>query len=198
MDEGYIKFDCQWKKGAVWPVEKVEALAYWRQRMYEVGLIGAYADGIGFGNISQRLAEGLLMISGSATGLLKALDGRHFARVSNIDIAANRVICEGPIRASSETMSHAVIYLECPWVNAVIHVHHLALWQKHLDQLPTTLATASYGTPQMAYEIIRLLQETAVQERKVFVMGGHREGLIAFGADLEEAGELLLDLLSQL
>jgi hypothetical protein len=37
-----------------------------------------------------------------------------------------------------------------------------------------------------------LFAETALSEEKILVMGGHPEGIISFGNDLEEAGQVLL------
>ena len=51
-----------------------------------------------------------------------------------------------------------------------------------------------YGTPEMAYEIIRLMGLPETQNRKVFVMGGHAEGIVAFGKTVEEAARLILNL----
>ena len=45
----------------------------------------------------------------------------------------------------------------------------------------------------MANEIKRLFDETALNKEKILVMGGHREGIISFGKDLEEAGSILID-----
>ncbi len=196
MDEGYIKFSAHWQETPPLDAAQITAINHWRDHMYKAQLIGAYPDGIGFGNISRRFEGRQFIISGSKTGNFEQLDERHYALVRDYDIDRNEVFCEGPLLASSESMSHAVVYRECPEVMAVIHVHHLGLWEKHLGQLPTTLEAAAYGTPEMAHEIIRLLKESTVrQKEKVLVMAGHREGLIAFGASLEEAGAHLLALL---
>ncbi len=194
-EEGYIKFKAHWQKTAPLPTARLKDISQWREQMYRAQLIGAYPDGIGFGNISERYAAQQFIISGSATGNFAQLDESHYALVSDFDIDNNSVSCQGPILASSESMSHAVIYQECPEVNAVIHVHHLQLWQDYLQRLPCTSVDAAYGTPEMAREIIRLLRDTTVRNReKVFVMAGHREGLIAFGENLAEASATLLAL----
>ena len=96
----------------------------------------------------------------------------HFSTVINFDTQKNWVQCEGPIIASSESMSHAVIYQERPEVNAVFHVHHLELWKKWLYKIPTTPKTAAYGTPEMANEIIQLFKTTTVIDQKIFAMAG--------------------------
>lgn len=196
QEEGYIKFQSRWTQKAPLPYTVIQELLFWRQKMYQHHLLGAYPDGIGFGNISQRYTENQFLISGSATGNFPKLGPQHFSLVSDFDIAKNLVICEGPIIASSESMSHAVIYQECPEVNAVIHIHHMGLWKKWKHRLPTTDESATYGTPEMARAIIQLLKETSVRKKeKTFVMAGHQEGLIAFGNTLEEAGVLNLKLI---
>jgi L-ribulose-5-phosphate 4-epimerase len=188
IDEGYIKFNAQWKKGEALPSPFLQPLLQARQQLYDLKLIGAYENGIGYGNISRRWNEaGQFVISGSATGNLEQLQEKHFTLVTKVDIEHNTLWCEGPIIASSESMSHAVIYQECDWVNAVIHVHHLGMWKRLLHQVPTTAASATYGSPEMAYSITHLLQTTDLSEKKIFVMEGHEEGVFVFGEDMEDA-----------
>lgn len=194
-DEGYIKFHCHWQKCAPFASATIEALNHWRQKLYATNLVGAYPDGIGFGNVSQRFQAAQFIISGSKTGNFEQLDHQHYSKVVRYEIEQNEVWCEGPIIASSESMSHATIYQELPEVQAVFHVHHLELWKQVLNKIPTTNESASYGTPEMATEIARLIRESNVLETRVFAMGGHREGLISFGRSLEEAGAVILGLL---
>jgi len=155
-------------------------------------LIGAYENGIGFGNISRRAESGgLFYISGSKTGNFTELDTRHYALVTDVSAAENRLSCTGPIIASSESMSHAVIYEECPDVNGVIHVHDLHLWQSLMHKVPTTDASAPYGSPEMVESIRWLLEATDLKACKIFVMEGHEEGIFTFGTDLAEAMAIL-------
>ena len=188
MDEGYIKFNCDWKKGPALPSHKLGSINWGRQRMYDCGLIGVYENRIGYGNISERSAEEKFIITGSATGGIEELEPIHYSLVHKIDIEKNKVWCSGPIQASSETMSHAVIYQTCPEVNAVVHIHDLNLWKTLIHQVPTTNPSVGYGTPEMANEIIRLLVQTNVRQHAgYFVMAGHEEGIIAFGENMEQA-----------
>jgi L-ribulose-5-phosphate 4-epimerase len=193
MEEGYVKFQAEWEKSPPMPLKFFKDLNRWRIRLYDLGLIGAYPDGIGYGNISQRFdKQGSFLITGSATGHLKSLTAAHYSLVSKVIPEENRLICHGPVIASSESMSHAVIYRECPDVKGVIHVHHRALWEWLLHQVPTTGISAAYGTPEMAMEIKRLFNRTELKAIKIFVMEGHREGIFTFGKTLDEAGEILL------
>lgn len=192
MDEGYIKYTCEWIKADPLPDVDLKELIHWRQKLYALHLIGAYPNAIGFGNISVRSQHNQFVISGSATGNFSILDGNHFTLVDAFNLSENSLRCVGPIKASSESLSHAVFYNELPDCNAVIHVHHLDLWKGLLNNVPTTHENIPYGTPEMALEINRLLEIPANRSQQIIAMGGHEEGVISFGANLEEAGEILL------
>jgi len=193
MDEGYIKFNCNWILSNDIPLDKVAELNMWREIMYDKGWIGLYPDGIGFGNISMRCNEKTFLISGTATGGLPTLTKSHYSLVTNYNLSTNTVTCMGPLKASSESLTHALIYECSAATNAVIHIHSLDLWNRLLHHAPTSSENISYGTPEMANEIKRLFAETALRKEKIIVMGGHQEGIISFGKDLEEAGNILLD-----
>lgn len=189
MDEGYIKYTADWQESPPLPTALLQELNEYRQRVYDLGLIGAYDNGIGFGNISQRHPghPDQFLISGSATGNFETLTEAHYALVTAVDIDQNALRCEGPAMASSESMSHAVIYQTLPNVQAVIHAHHLGMWQQLMHRVPTTDASATYGSPEMAYSIIDLLKNTDLPQSKLFVMEGHEEGIFAFGRNLPQA-----------
>jgi L-ribulose-5-phosphate 4-epimerase len=191
MDEGYIKFNCEWVKSKL--NFDISIMNHWRDNLFDLKLIGAYDNGIGYGNISVRTDDGFV-ISGSTTGNLRKLNIGHYSKVIAYDFNKNFLKCVGPIKASSESMSHAAVYESNPKINAVIHVHNLDLWTKLLNKVPTTSKNAKYGTPEMAYEIKKLFKETKVFNKKIFVMKGHKEGIFCFGNDLNEASKVLLDL----
>lgn len=193
MDEGYIKFNCNWIKAAPCSSLKIEEINSWRDRLYNYGLIGAYANGIGFGNISIRSDNNTFIITGSATGILEKLNENHYVKVNEYDFSQNSLTCMGPIKASSESLTHAVIYESSPETQAVIHIHNLNMWEKYIHKEPTTRSNVSYGTPEMAHEIKRLFKETDVALKKFIVMAGHEEGIIVFGSSLDEAGKVLID-----
>lgn len=191
-DEGYVKFQAAWEWASPFPAPMLAELSRWRDEMYRRHLIGAYENGIGFGNISQRFRGNQFIISGTATGHHTHLGPEHFTLVTDFSIEKNSVQCRGPILASSEAMSHAVIYRECPEVQGVIHVHDAALWERLLDQVPTTAEGASYGSPEMAHSIVKLLKDSDLRQQKIFVMRSHPEGVFVFGNDLEAAAGVLL------
>lgn len=195
--EGYLKFDCHLTKEAIQiPSELFTPLNYWRNELWQRQLIGSYPDGIGYGNISIRVPRsGQFYISGTATGGIPELDQTHYPLVERCDPTLNTLWCRGLIRASAESMSHAAVYESNPEIGAVVHIHNRQLWEKYLDVLPSTDKKVEYGTPEMAYEISRIMTLPMVMDKKIFVMGGHEEGIIAFGETIEAASLVILELL---
>lgn len=192
MDEkGFIQYSIDWDEQPEIDSEDVEDLIRWRQLLLDANLVGVDANGIGFGNISERTDRGFL-ISGTQTGFLPVLDPSHFSHVTEYDIQGNSLRCEGPSKASSEALSHAILFEASPEIGAVIHVHHARSWNRFLNDLPTTQPDAEAGTVRMAEEIGRLFVESDLPNVRVLVMGGHRDGLISFGRDLDEAGAAIL------
>ena len=191
MDEGYIKFNSNWIEKEPFPSQLLHGINQWRSILYNLGYIGVYDNGIGFGNISIRYHDRPFIISGTATGALKVLNENHYVLVNDYNLQLNSVTCTGPIKASSESLSHAAIY-ECSHeTNAVIHIHNLDLWEKLIHKVPTTREDIPYGTPEMANEIKWLFETTNVGTEKIIAMAGHQEGIIVFGKTLDEAGEIL-------
>jgi ribulose-5-phosphate 4-epimerase/fuculose-1-phosphate aldolase len=194
IDEGYVKFNCQWINQPL-TINVPDELLMWRDRMYELKQIGYYEElKIGYGNISVRTPQGIL-ISGTQTGNIYPIQPQHFTLVTDYDINQNIVTCQGSIKASSESMTHIAIYESDENINAIIHIHNSTIWQDLMDKVPTTKKEVPYGTPEMAKEIFRLFQETKVTQEKIIVMAGHREGIITFGFSLQEVGNLLRSIL---
>jgi L-ribulose-5-phosphate 4-epimerase len=194
-ETGNIKFECHWKYTPPCDANIIEDINLWRNKLYALRLIGSYPNSIGYGNISKRLFNNNFIITGTATGNLRQLLSNHYTNVCGYSFANNYVICQGPIKASSESLTHAAIYESDNEVNAIIHIHSATLWQKWLNILPTSAHNIEYGTPQMANEIARLFSETNLVDKKALVMGGHPEGLIAFGSNINQAGKILTNLM---
>jgi len=192
-DEGVIKFHCDWIKTEAAAESEIEALNHCRNTLFRYGLIGVYSDGIGFGNISARIkATDQFWISGTQTGHLEQLSACHYARVTKYSLEENRVTCEGPVKASSESLTHAMIYAMDAGIHAIVHVHHSKLWQTLKYQVPTTAESVPYGTPEMAAAVRYLYQHEALRHEKLLVMAGHEDGLISFGSTVEEAFDLMV------
>lgn len=194
IDEGYVKYQCHWIETKPLPYKKIAELNQWRDKLYQLHLIGMYENGIGFGNLSIRYTpSGEFIISGTKTGSLPRLTEHHYTIVTDFDLDQNSLTCTGPIQASSEALTHATLYAANPTINAIIHVHNLSLWQQLINQVPTTAQDCPYGTPEMAREILRLFDQENLMTKKILVMAGHEEGIITFGETLDEAGAILLN-----
>ncbi|NNE45081.1 MAG: class II aldolase/adducin family protein [Rhodothermales bacterium] len=192
MDEtGYIQFDNRSVKGPPPEATLISELNYWRTQCVDEGIIGVDLNGTGFGNVSVRIrGTSRFVISGTQTGALRTLSARHYTKVVDSCIDANRIVAVGPISASSEALTHAAVYRADGRVGAVIHVHSKMLWDRLVDIVPTTNRAAAAGTTAMAREIERLVSSMRGRSN-IIVMGGHKEGLIAFGAGPAAAAEAL-------
>ncbi|MDT7923628.1 MAG: class II aldolase/adducin family protein [Chlorobiota bacterium] len=192
--EGILKFECCWQPAPPPEHPLVWELCHWRNVLYRAGLIGATPEGIGYGNVSVRSPDGFF-ITGTGTGAIPELTPAGCTEVLSADIAANRVVCRGPVRASSETLTHAALYACAAEVGAVVHVHHRKLWETLLQKLPTTPVEAEYGTVALARAVAELYPDCLRRGQRVLLLGGHPEGLLSFGSTLEEAATAVLQLL---
>jgi ribulose-5-phosphate 4-epimerase/fuculose-1-phosphate aldolase len=189
----YVKFTYQRARADIAPFNALDALNACRRKLLQLRLMGVDSNGVGFGNLSVRDgATRNFYITGSATGDLARLTPTDCVRVVAYDFAKNWLYYEGAAIPSSESLTHAAIYESDPTASAVIHCHDSVLWATLLDRAPTTSKAVAYGTPEMAYEIIRLFERSDVRSKKIFVMAGHRDGIVAFGRDLEDAFDVLM------
>jgi len=195
-DEGVIKFNCVWNPAQPLPETELQDLLSVRQKLFSLNLIGVYPDGISFGNLSRRIPESrAFIISGSQTGHLREVSPEHFSTVTDFDIALNRVMCEGPVKASSESLTHAMLYELFPAVNAIVHVHSREMWTRLKGIVPTTAENVSYGTPEMARQMKTLRDTKRLEQARILVMAGHEDGIVTFGENLLAAQKVLLSFL---
>ena len=189
----YVKFTYQRARADIVPFDALAELNASRRKLLELRLIGVDSAGIAFGNLSVR--DGVsqnFYITGSATGGLPELTPTDCVRVVAYDFAKNWLRYEGTAIPSSESLTHAAVYESDPSTSAVIHCHDLGLWATLLDCAPTTSKSVAYGTPEMAYEIMRLFKVSDVRSRKIFAMAGHEAGVVTFGKNLEDAFDVMM------
>lgn len=191
-DDGIIKFQYNWENKALETTKELEELIKYRDLAHEKGFIGIYDDGIGYGNMSKRVQEGFL-VSGSATGSIIQSNSNHYSLVHQWSIENNEIWCRGPIAASSESLTHAIIYEELPQVNGILHIHDIKLWKRYYHSLPSTCSHIAYGTTDMA-RAVQFLVRNLDKEEDVFLMKGHEEGLLAYAQNLENAFQIFMDL----
>ena len=189
----YVKFTFERAGADIAAFDALAELNACRRRLVEQRLIGVDSNGVGFGNLSVRDGRTTsFYITGSATGGLPELTPTDCVRVVAYDFEKNWLRYEGAAIPSSESLTHAAIYESDPTTSAVIHCHDSVLWKTLVDRGPTTSKPVAYGTPEMAYEIIRLFKVSDVRRRQIFVMAGHESGIVAFGNNFGDAFEVLM------
>ncbi len=178
----YVKFTYEGAHPDIAPFDALVELNACRRKLVQQRLIGVDSNRVGFGNLSVRDGvSGNFYITGSATGGLPELTPTDCVRVVAYDFARDWLRFEGAAIPSSESLTHAAIYESDPSISAVIHCHDSVLWRTRLDRVPTTSKSVAYGTPEMAYEIMRLFKGTDLRSRKILVMVGHEGGIATFG-----------------
>lgn len=211
MIEGVVKFEAEHRTTALCARTYGALacrLAAWREILVKLGLVGripAAYDGAGFGNVSARVGAPSaphgarsFLITGTQTGGLPCAGLDDLCLVRTYDWRRNRVSSEGPTQPSSESMTHGALYDQGPHIRFVFHGHSPALWRAAASLgLPVTDPSVPYGTPQMAEEVARLYRSTRLPSLGVFAMGGHEDGVVAFGRSPDEAGQALLLWLSR-
>lgn len=199
--EGVVKYRLDYRPSSLPAGFDAAPLTHWFHRCRDLGLIGRDPqryDGVAFGNISQRCAPGFV-ISGTQTGGEAALQTWMLSWVQDFDATSNRLKAGGPARPSSEAMTHGQIYRTLADVGGVIHVHSPALWRAAARlSIAVTPPDAAYGTPAMVTAVDRLLRATPSPSQGLFAMGGHEDGIVAYGTDLDAAGAQLVDALARL
>lgn len=194
QQEGVIKFRLEHTPSDPLSQERLAELNTWRQWMFARALIGetdTLQGKVGYGNISCRLPEGFA-ITGSQTGHLAHLTANEYALVTDCQPEKNLVVSRGPIKPSSESLTHAVLYQLDEKIKWVMHAHNAPIWQAAEELgLPCSSPDVAYGTPEMAAETIRLFAETDVRKKGIFAMAGHEEGIVSFGETPEQAADVL-------
>ncbi len=194
QQEGVIKFQLEHTPADPLSWEQLSELNTWREWMVARALIGEIETPkgkVGYGNISSRFKHGFV-ITGSQTGHLPHLTPSDYAFVVSCTPDQNRVVSQGPVQPSSESLTHGVLYQLDSAIRWVMHAHHSPIWKaaKELD-LPLTSQEVAYGTPEMAAETRRLFAETDVYQKRIFAMAGHQDGIISFGEDAVQAADVL-------
>ncbi len=196
--EGVVKYQLDFRPGPAprWP--GYSGLEAWRRVLFRLRLIGKDPErygGLSYGNLSQRFGSGFV-ISATQTGALALLAPAHYCLVERVDIEANRVVARGVRPPSSEALTHGAVYQAAPGVQVVMHGHCPDIW-RHARRLglPKTPPGAAYGTPALAAAVRRLVQTLPVAA--ILVMGGHPDGVLAYGPSPEQAGQLLVTTLAR-
>jgi hypothetical protein len=205
--EGVIKFDLIFEPKPVPENRDLKTLIAWRAVLHRLGMIGQDPeryDGLGFGNISQRIEEQpatrsrttRFVISGTQTGAAQRLTDREFCVVTAFSIRNNRIVAEGPVKPSSEALTHAAVYDCNPAIFFVMHVHSPELWRATPKLgIASIEKTIAYGTPEMADAVCNLIASSG-NCAGIFSMLGHEDGIVSYADSAQTAGNLLIDALA--
>jgi len=192
--EGYVKYTAIYTKAPAIKTPHWAELNNARTKLFSFGLLGVNPQGVSFGNVSMRFKGDEFLISGTATGVAPELTPAEYCLVNSFDLAQNRIVSTGPIRASSEAMTHGAVYRSCSGANCVIHVHSGIIYRGMIrDGCLATDKDAVYGTPEIALALAKCVQELGTDEGVVY-MAGHDEGIIVWGPTVERALKLILTL----
>lgn len=167
--DGYVKYKARHIWGAQPDHPLLPDLDALRTELHDMGLVGALPDGTGFGNVSLRTGEDTFLITGTGTGKKRCLGPAGYCTVTSFAIMSNEVSSQGPVRASSEALTHGAIYAAKKTARCVVHVHSRILF----DSLQNaghyaTPAEAAYGTPALALAVANLARTT---QCALFVLG---------------------------
>lgn len=198
--EGVIKYRLDYAAGPAPAADDAFArLRAWRDVLHRLALVGQTPEryaGYGYGNVSARNAAGFV-ISGTQTGGPARLEADGYAQVTACDVARNAITATGPVKPSSEALTHGAVYALSPDISCVLHVHSPDIWTAAPALgLPATAADVPYGTPAMAAAVATLYATTDLPRVGVFTMRGHEDGVVAFGADADDAGRRLVTVLA--
>ncbi|MFZ4712507.1 MAG: class II aldolase/adducin family protein [Bacteriovoracaceae bacterium] len=189
FEEGVIKFNLrEYNYCPAFVDSFYRELETWREKLFSMKLIGEYQEmGVGYGNISCKKTLTSFLISGTQTGKFPHLDGSQYCLIEDCDLINNVIKCRGPIKPSSEALTHDAIYRSGGWIQFVFHVHDTKLWEYMIrENYPSTPESVDYGTIEMAQGAKACI---GTKKSGSFVMKGHQDGIIAWGTNGEETFE---------
>lgn len=199
IDDGVVKYSLNFVEKEINISNEYNKIEGVRKRLISLGLIGAYDNGIGYGNISMRYKNPQeFVITATQTGHLKDLEEREYSLVDHIDYQTFTTKARGESKPSSECITHGAIYELDPRINAVIHIHNEKLWNFMLENGYLATNDTPYGTPEMVEDVREIYKKIEPLKNSAFVMKGHFEGVVTFGESLEEAERSLFDILREL
>ncbi|UCG63484.1 MAG: class II aldolase/adducin family protein, partial [Deltaproteobacteria bacterium] len=104
------------------------------------------------------------------------------------DAEAERVVYDGPLKPSSESIMHWLIYANRPKARAIIHTHDEFATRPELlaGEVVESLREEPYGTVGLAHMAIEAFERA----KPIIVLKNH--GYIAIGPDLDRTCNLIV------
>lgn len=150
------------------------------RRARALGLLGrdpARYDGLAYGNLSLRSAEGF-WVTASQRSDVDELEREDLVLVTAV-VRGGEVLCRGTRPPSSETLTHAAVQSHAEaGPLAVFHGHAPSIWALPPLGWQTTPVEAANGTRAMADAVAGAV---ALAPRSGFLtMRGHEDGILAW------------------
>lgn len=183
--DGYVgvKFDAV-RISPDQPSEAVRLFPLFQEACNELNKYGMTpANG---GNISLRLGNGIVISSSGSN--LGCIEKEELVFVESCDADKKRVLYHGPLKPSSETIMHWLIYRERPEADALIHAHDELATRCELTEglVDVSCREEPYGTLELAQRAL----ETFRGGMNIIVLNNH--GYVAAGKDLNDACGLII------
>lgn len=199
IDDGVVKYSLEFELTKPLAKKECKKIEKTRERLYALGLIGAYSNGIGYGNISIRYKRSnKFLITATQTGELAHLKPKYYSLVKDVNFNTFATSAMGASKPSSEAITHAAIYALDKEINAVVHIHNEKLWNFMLENEYLSTKDTPYGTPEMVEDIQAMYKQITPLLNNAFVMKGHFEGVVTFGETLKEAEKTLYEIIEKL
>jgi len=187
MIDGVIKYTFDFQASNALNESKFSKIESVRERLFALNLIGVTDDGIGFGNVSQRLEKDSFVITGTQTGHLAQLKGEHYSLIEAYNDKEFYLKSSGAIKPSSEALTHGTIYNLSSKIGGVIHIHSKEMWSFMLKNDYLKTKDVEYGTEEMIDEVNRIFSTKNPLDNPKFAMAGHEDGVMVFGETLLKA-----------
>jgi len=139
------------------------------------------------GNVSILFGDGFFIsASGSNLG---TIEKNELTFVEVCDVEAERVLYHGPIKPSSESIMHWLIYWDRPEARAIIHAHDEFATRPEL--LVGVVEESEREEPYGSVELARMAIGTFQRAERIIVLKNH--GYVAIGPDLDRTCDLVVD-----
>lgn len=139
------------------------------------------------GNVSIRFGEGFFI---SAAGCnLGCIEENELIFVERCDVKSERVLYDGLMEPSSESIMHWLIYGNRPEAQAIIHAHDEFATRPEL--LAGVVEESEREEPYGTIELARMTIETFQRAERIIVLKNH--GYVAMGPNLERTCDLVVE-----
>ncbi len=149
-----------------------------RDQAYRHRLLGVTPTGTAYGNLSLRLPDGSVLITGTGTSAFPHLQPQHLAQIRQWSLPRFWLDWQGETLPSSEVFSHLAAYEGDLRIYAILHTHQhhwWKQWHRH-KHVPGTDAQFHAGTHLLAEEITWLVQTRPLPLPAAICLRGHTDG----------------------